>query len=356
MVFPPHLPPPSCNIEQHHRWERIKVLVVATAFALFAGIVGALVVIGWVWPNLAEGGSWLVTRSRSAAAAPTDAVQAEAREKFFTIYRKAATINGVVSLARADRLAVGTTVTSDGWLVSYLPGYDGAYQNWIIVGPHGFLYNADQAVFDKRSNMIFVKLASLRSGGRPAGEQFKVATFSTAPERSAAAFVWQDGNWFPTSVVGLTTDLAADSHLDTAPVSVARLQGNFTVGSPVIDDQGDFLGILATTNEILPAPFIGNALQGIQEQGHPVYRSLGAEGWFSDERPLAVNGQPVAGFLVARVLANKSVLRKGDIIEEVDGRSLNSALMWYTNASPKVHVKVLRTGKILEMDVPVISI
>ena len=60
-LYPPHLPPPSCNLETHRRLRRLKILGAATFFGLIAGLTGASMMIAWIWPGYGGGDLWVVT-------------------------------------------------------------------------------------------------------------------------------------------------------------------------------------------------------------------------------------------------------------------------------------------------------
>ncbi|OGH69022.1 MAG: hypothetical protein A2754_00995 [Candidatus Magasanikbacteria bacterium RIFCSPHIGHO2_01_FULL_47_8] len=343
------MPPPSSNIQNHRRWERLKIVLVASGFGLIAGLSGASIMLGWIWPN-SGGDVWSFTRTPSNLSRLQAIERGESgmADKIFTIYQKLTTVNGAGYFAPGDKVADAVVVTSEGWAVAYLPNFDGKYKDWRILGARGLVYRADRAVEDRRSGLVYLKLsppATLQSSQ----EQFKVVAFSDGVDRLDDVLVFQNSVWYPSFSLG-SVKLLGESHLDTAPGMAYALGTNFKSGAIAVDNQGRFVGFVTKDAVVLPASAIIHVLPGIQTAKNLLYPSLGVEGWFSDERPILANEEQVAGFLVTRVVSAKSALRKGDIIVEVNGRAINSDTLWYNRDETKVRLKVLRAGKPVEFE------
>lgn len=358
MSFPPHLPPPTCSIPRHRQWQRIKILLVATFFGLCAGISGAAVLIGWVWPGPGESGNWAFTSNSSITSRgqSIDKVRSRMGDTLFTLYAKATTLSGNVSLASGDRVADGVLVVSSGWLLAYVPNFDGWYKDWVIANQSGALYRAQKVFFDKRSGLVYVKIAALHPKAPAGQEQFKVAAFADVPQKFDDALAWQDGAWYPTYLLGSAPGAVSDSHLDTAPAEAFVLNSIFKSGTLVVNSDGAVIGFVKNGGLILPVAFTTHFLSSIEGRTAVVYPSLGVEGWFSSEKLLILHDQLSVGFTVNRSVGNRALWRRGDIILEINGRPMTSANVWYTIGEKSVRAKVLRGGKEIDLSVPVIEL
>ena len=95
MIFP-HLPPKSSNVEAHRLWNRLKILLVIVVFSLLAGLSGASIMLGWIWPKFAEGDTWITsyTRPGLSRAQLEDRVREELSSRILGVYRGMGSING----------------------------------------------------------------------------------------------------------------------------------------------------------------------------------------------------------------------------------------------------------------------
>jgi len=352
MSYPPHLPPPVCSVARHHQWQRLKIIGVATFFGLCAGISGAAMLLGWLWPWFGIEDTYLSSRYPGILARQSIEDQAESRiaEKVFALYQKFSLQNGIHLLNPADHVADGVVGVTSGWLIAYLPNFDGRFRDWAIAGPNGTLYRAVKVLADKRSGMIYVKIVRFESPASSEAEQFKAAAFAESPQKFDDVFVRQGGRWFATFSVGAAVAAPAESQLDTVPTPDVGLAASFKNGSLVIDIQGNLIGFVVNNSALLPVTPLTRVLNGIEGRTRITYQTLGAEGWFSDSRPLFAGGEQTDGFFVNRIAAPKIVLRKGDLITEINGRPMTRRNLWYTIGDKTVRLKIMRNGKELEVE------
>lgn len=354
MSFPPHLPAPACSLPRHRQWQRLKIIGVATFFGLAAGTTGAAVLLGWIWPGFGSEDVYLSAEHPNISSRQSVQNQAENRisEKVFALYQKSTVQNGVRVLSPADHIADGVVGVTSGWLIAYVPNYDGRFQNWAIVGPTGALYRASNVLDDKRSGVVYVKIIRFDSTDSSAqAEQFKVATFGDTPQKFDDVFVYQGGEWLSTFSVGSTENTNGASQLDSVPVANSGLAASFKNGSLVIDASGDLIGFVVDDNALLPISPLTSIFNAIENRTSVTYQTLGVEGWFSDNHPLFVNGEQVVGFLVNKTDVAKTLLRKGDVILEINGRPMTEENLWYTIGDKTVRLKVLRAGKEMEIEI-----
>lgn len=354
-MFPPHLPPPASNLERHRQIERLKVVFISALFGLFAGLSGGAIMIGWISPLTSADGGLFFTRNAAVTREQLEAkAQMKIADEVFTIYQRSTVLGGGRYFSPSDKVAEGVMSVTSGWVVSYIPNFDGHTQSWIAVADNGGLYSIQKSIIDKRRGVVYMKLASLNKKGE---EQFKVVTFnSNGLKQYDEVFVSEDGKWYSTIVTG-ATPFPADAHLESVATPVYSLSDSFKTGSVVIDGQGNVVGFVTDRNAIVALPNEDYFLNGIEEKTVITYPSLGLEGWYNDEKILVLNEEKVVGFLVTKVLGNKNFFQRGDVLFEVNGRPAERANVWYTiNNGTKVRVSVWRGGKIVEGQVPVIEL
>lgn len=343
MSVPPHLPPPTCNVKQHRTWQNLKAILVATFFGMLAGVAGAALVVTTFVQDISLGTSWVVATHGSSAAPTLDSsVLKRISGTTFSIYSKASTIGGVSYFDSSDRLGDGVVGVSSGWLVAPLASYSGTFKDWRIISNDQEVYRADRVLYDKHVNLVYIHLVRLIALPQATQEQFKVAPLYTSMSLPSNVFVFVGGQWLPTTLVFSKT--IGLSHLETAPASSMQVLGNFAPGSVVIDATGSLVGFVRENKALTPAFVMDMVLSGIDDRASITYPTWGVEGWYSQEKPLLVNGTLRDGFLIAKVETG-SVLKRGDIVLNVDGRPVDFASVWYTMNVPQSTLVVLRNGK-----------
>ena len=344
-MLPPHLPPKSCDIENHHRWRRLKILLVAVAFGLIAGMSGASVMLGWIWPRFADGEAWITsyTRPSLSRAQLENHVRAEISTRIAAVYKGVAGAGGVSYLNK--KIGDGIIVSSDGWLAMYAPNYDGSYRNMQVMTSDGKVEPPSSALFDKYSGVLFLKIKD---------RQFKVVSFTDNVLASDDLFVFQDSYWYHGFILYPFFG-GQVPHFDSAPLQFYSLSGSFGAGKVAINNQGRVAGFVTEKNLLLPSFYVARILPDILSRQIVSYPSLGADGWFSDEQPIVFNKEKIKGFYVASVWSPASALRKGDVLLAVNGRVVAPDNLWYIiNDNQSVDAKVLRGGKEIQLKVKVI--
>ena len=347
-MFPPHLPPPSSSVARHRQIERLKIIAAAAIFGLLGGLSGAAVMVGWIWPlTVGEEGVFF---GRGSVMTPREQLQAKARLKIsdevFTIYRAVTSAGKVNYFSDTDRLGEGVAAVTSGWVLVYQPNYDGRGKDWQVVAENGSLFTVSKTLFDKRTGLLYLKVAPKIGGNGSEEQQFKVATFNSSLNQYDEVFVLQDGRWHSSMVNG-SAPAGDSSHLDTASPYLYSITDSFKKGSVVIDGGGNMVGFISADNVVMSLVNENYFLNGIDEKKQLTYPSLGVEGWYSDEKLLIINEEKISGFIVAKVLGNRQFFQKGDIILEVNGRAATRENLWY-NPGTRVRVSVWRGGQIIE--------
>jgi len=355
---PPHLPPPSSNIASHKKWQRIEILLAAILFGLLGGISGAAIMLGWIWPNYGGGNTWIISQSNVGLTSKQleDRIEAKMTDQLATVYQNISVLGGENYLAKEDRLGDAIFTGSDGWLAMYLPAYDGNYKNWRVLLPNDSVYQVGQVLYDGYSGLTFIKIVGVNLAS--SGQEFHVAVFGDKISIGETVFVYQDGKWIGSTVDRLIWQLSAVPHLDTAPVSGYALEQNFKSGSLVIDGQGLVLGIVNNDGEMIPNTYLTRLIPTVLDKETVIYPSLGVEGWFDAEQPIIIKNVRVQGFVVSKILSKNNLLKKGDMIEEINGQIVTPDSLWYNisaNQNKEVRLTIFRNGKVIEVVAKVIE-
>lgn len=340
-MYPPHLPPPTCNVDQHRQWRRLKYIGVATFFGLLAGVSGAAVAVAVIWPY-SDVTTAIVSRvpRGEVSARLSESSARQLSGAVFEIYKKVATVNSVQYVSPQDRLGSGVVGISSGWLVASVPGFDGSFKEWRILGQNGNVYSVERALSDKETGLLYMMIKPVR---REIGsqEQLKVVQFALNVEHPSVAFVFKNGGWAPSAVVAVSAGDNLTPHHDLTTALRYVLDSDFQDGSVVVGSDGVVLGFVADGNEVAPALGAVAMLTGIEERTSLSYPSLGVEGWYNEEWPLIVSGERVDGFFVSRVVG-RTPLRRGDIVREVNGRTVSFQTWWALRNEREVTVEVWR--------------
>ncbi|MEK7131495.1 MAG: S1C family serine protease [Patescibacteria group bacterium] len=343
-MHPPHLPPKSSSLEVHRLWQRLKLLLLVVVFGLIAGMSGASMMLGWIWPRFAEGDSWITSYASPglSRAQLENRIQEEVAARIVSVYRGSTNLNGTNYLNK--KIGDGIILSSDGWLAMYQPNYDGNYKNLYVTTQDGKVLQPEKAQLDKYSGIIYVKIKD---------QQFKVVSFNDENYSLDDIFVWQNSFWYHGSALYPFLNYKIP-HLDSAPALSYSLSGSFNTGQVAINNQGRVVGFITEKNLLLPSFYITRILPKVLSQQTLSYPSLGVDGWFSEEQVIVFAKQKVQGFMVTSVWSSANPLRRGDVLTEINGRVVTADNLWYIISNSQVfNVKVLRGGKTLELAVKV---
>lgn len=353
-MHPPHLPNPTCNIKNHERWINIKSLIVVTLFGLAAGITGAAVMLGWIWPNFGGGDTWVVSQNNiDLGRGQLDAlVGKESNERVYNVYTDMAHLDTFAYLSEKNKLTEAVAVSSDGWLAMYVPKSEKAmsYKKWRIAGYNGTVYKIDKFLFDERARLAYAKVSLLAMAEKNASlTQFKVTGFGDSLAPFDDIFAHEQDGWRYGRVGYVEYGVFGEDHLDSGPNRAYVLEGDFSVGSAVINNRGRLVGFVMDNKMLLSGSALTRILPEVLSREKIVYPTLGVNGWFGFERGAQADGEAMNGFVVERVLSKKTPLRRGDIVTEINGQVVSDEGLWYNIADQEVKLTVRRAGKILEL-------
>lgn len=359
-MHPPHLPPKTSNIELHHLWKRLKWLLAIVVFSVIAGMSGASMMLGWIWPRLAEGDTWITsyTSPGLSRAQLENRVREEVSGRIVAVHKGLGGLNGANYLNK--KIGDGIMLSSDGWLALYQPNYDGSYKSMYVVTSDGQVWQPEKALLDKYSGILYLKIKD---------NQFKVAGFIDENSSVDDVFIFYNSYWYHGSALYPSLNYKIP-HLDSAPVLSYSLNGSFNVGEIAINNQGRVVGFITEKNLLLPSYYLTRILPKVLSQQALSYPSLGVDGWFSEEQIIVSEkektstssesglgiGEKVQGFLVSNVWASVSPLHRGDVLLEINGRVVTVDNLWYIiNGDQTLNVKVLRAGKQIDLTVKVVQ-
>jgi hypothetical protein len=365
-MIPPHLPPKTSNLEFHRLWQRLKILLILVIFSVIAGMSGASMMIGWIWPRFAEGDTWITSYARPglSRAQLEDRIREEVSTRIVEVHKGLASLSGTSYLNK--KIGDGIMLSSDGWIAMYQPNYDGSYKNMYVATQDGKIWQPEKALLDKYSGILYVKIGD---------GQFKVSGFVDENSALDDIFIFHNSYWYHGSVLYPSLNYEIP-HLDSAPLLSYSLSGSFNVGEVAINSQGRVVGFVTEKNLLLPSYYLTRILPKVLSQQSLSYPSLGIDGWFSEEQTIvsatatagcrltaakncptsseggAGIGEKVQGFMVTNVWSVANSLRRGDVLLEINGRVVSVDNLWYIiNNSQTFNVKVLRAGKIVELTV-----
>ncbi len=356
-MFPPHLPPPSSSLRLHRFSKRFIFCLTILFLGVIAGGSGAAMMLGWIWPVVGVGEMGINSFSRPTIHSPVDeTIRKETLDKMVTVYRAPTMVGEVSLLNPADRLGEAVALSSEGWFVMHAKeGDDANNKNLRVVTPSGVIYLVEKVFFDRYGGFLYFKISGLMQGVH----LFKPVEFAQNTEIGDDFFWVRDDSWLPATVERIRPFSELDEHLDS--ISPHIYFSNRTNGPSfdglAMNASGKLVGFFTSDGELIPATRFIQSVSTVLSQGVVNYRSLGVMGWYSAETPFWTENSNPNGFLVTKVLAKNSVLKRGDVLVEVNGDVADFDHVWYhLNHGNELNVKILRNKKLLQFLVPIIDL
>ena len=321
----------------------MKVLLAASVLGLVAGISGASVMLGWIWPGYGGGDIWFGSYYRPGInrAQMEERIREDMESRVVTVYRGSPATRGVSYLRPENRIGEAIIISSDGWIAVYFPSFDGKFSSLSALSRDGQLYGFEKGLIDPYTGIAYLKVQ---------GAQFRVVSFNEDIKPNDSVSVFENGLWRPRSISGAVLGTYGAAHLDSAPMLAYSIDGGVSPSTVVVNTEGRIMGVTKGRNLMIPSEYITRVLPSVLGQGKIAYRTLGVEGWFSAEQPILVNRQKIEGFFINKVRDPKSLLRKDDIITHINGRVVDAAGLWYTNSEEKARLQILRQGRVVEAE------
>lgn len=350
MNFPPHLPNPSVSLELHRRVGQFKLFLVLIVVALVAGLSGAAMLLGWVWPYVGVGNFNAPSPRAGASRSRLDeTTRHDLANTILNIYSSISFTAGVETLSPDNLVGSAVVVGSDGWLALYYPGAITAVKNWRALSGGGARWRVVSAIPDARSGLLYLKVE--RDSER--AEPLRPVVFANSRHNPDEVFFWDQGAWHSAFVEGQRSQGLVRPHLDSAPATEYILNSPVPLGAIVINPLGALVGLGRAGAGVLAAESVSRVWLSVRELGRAAYPTLGSEGWFTDEAPVFAEGQARSGFFVSRAITASTTLKRGDVITALNGGAVSAVDWWQALNAPAVRATVWRSGQTLEITVPV---
>jgi hypothetical protein len=360
-MHPPHLPNPSCDIKQHDRWLTIRLMIVAAIFGLLAGVTGASMALGWIWPGYGGGDTWIVSQNRSTTARENleAVIYKESAEKIYSVYRDASRADAMTYLSADNKIGEAAAISSDGWMVMYVPKNvsTALSAKWQVLGVGGESYSVQKTLFDPYTRLIYFKVSPDKNSNEAKSTvtQFKVSSFLDNVAAFEDIYVRENNDWLYSRTLSREPRVFGNTRLDAAINHAFSVDGNFEPGTVAINNRGRVTGFIMENNLLLPSEAVTRVMPGVLGREVIEYPSFGAIGWFSADQPVIYNGAKIDGFAVDRVWSKKSQLKRGDVITEINGQIVGDESLWYTIGDSKASLTVWRAGKIFDLPAQIIT-
>ncbi len=358
-MLAPHLPSPKCDIKNHERWINIKCILAASFLGLLAGVSGASIALGWIWPSYGGGDTWIVSRGQSSSVGSSleEIVHKESTERVFSIYRNSTKIDSLEYLPQSEKIAEAIAISSDGWLAMYVK------ENTPLItasklrafSSDGAVYQGEKYLFDSQTRIAYIKISRpVKTESEEAvTTQFKVASFEEGDLNYQEIFIHENGDWHFTRTGYKKFFPAATLRLDSAPSYAYSLEGNFVPGSVAITGRGRAVGFVNDDNQLLPIAALTRIMPGVLSGQKIEYPSFGVSGWFTSVQPAISGNNQISGFVVANVWHKSSKLRRGDVIMEMNGQIVRDESLWYNIGDKQTTLTISRSGKVFDLVVEI---
>lgn len=357
-MIPPHLPKPSCSIAAHQRWLGIRVVIFGSLFGLISGVTGAIIVIGWIWPNYGGGDTWVVSQNHTTASSASldETISRDSSDRVFTIYKTISKINDLDYLAAENKLGEAVVISSDGWLVLAVENKNALVNTTKAraLGSDGTIYAVQKTIFDPYAKILYIKIDPINQkvGASPA-TQFRVALFEESIAPYDQIFIRDNNEWRQKLIGQKQSDTAV--HLDGAPGYAYSVDGKFSVGTVAINSRGRVVGLIDSSGRLSPSIFVTRVMSSVLGQQKISYPTFGVSGWSSGDATAIVSSSAVSGFAVDNVWNKKSKLKKGDVIMEINGQIVRDETLWYNISGKQATLTVWRGGAAMDLTADILT-
>lgn len=338
---PPHLPPPTCDVNTYHKLQNLKWIVFIFAAAFLSGVAAALVTVAWIAPIIQAPSGFYVGNYRGSGAGDfldlTIAQQIE--QKTIRIINKKLKIGKL--LTKNAEVVRSALLSSDGWAVAYYPSYVvGMEKDWQAIDGQGLIYAIEKIVYDDFSHLLYLKIS---------GQGFRINSFVDWNEVGEAVDWWTPGDsWQPAEVYrlkNLEEKTTAVNHLTL----FYKTDTDAPAGSLLFSNNGDFSGIINKDGSVIPSWLVVIQIGSLLEKSRTTYplfawRGFWVNGVEQDGKLLPLKGLYISD-LGSKIINGGP--KKGDVILKVDGRVVEnfSLLEQLLTAPIEFNLTVWRSGQ-----------
>jgi hypothetical protein len=316
---PPHLPNQACRVDTYHRLQSIKWLLLFAFLAFVAGASASVMVSSWFLPQYEA--VQFVERVGSNnqiifTNIPNSLTKKQTEQRLMNIYDKRKK-TGEYYLVDSF-VARAAIVSSDGWLVSYMPDYTlSKEKNWEVISYQDISYDIEKSVYDSVNSLLYLKVSA---------ESLRVIDFPAWQNINLGTHVWSLnlGEWQENIIKNFIISSSNSTKIDKADYSFGFVEP-VLVGSIIVGDNGQLIGFADEHNNLFPSWGIEKNLTLLLDNGKIKNNLLSWQGDFVYGDFDEGNAKNDFGFYVkySDDRVTTSTVGAGDVILEVDGQAVD---------------------------------
>lgn len=339
----PHLPPQSCNVKMHRVICSLPYLILIVIISLIAGAAASLATVAWIAPTVVtEYPMYRIDSGQRDSSISVDPLlQRQTKQKVLTVYDNTKKVGGYF-YSHGARISQLATLSSDGWVVGYIPGYiAGDESKWEIVDYQGIVRNVEKVVPDKLTDLVYIQI----SGGG-----LRVISFADQSGIEKGEPYW----YLSGNKIEFTEMKDVSEMKGTMPIWKNRvrylLSSDTPSGQIILDENGKLVGFSRNDNTLLHGEHASYYIDSILDSGLAVASFLPIAGHMiegmMDEDSFDTD---YVGYFVDFSLtkSSSSSIGVGDVIEEINGHQVESSILFElaTDSPSSVNVKINRGGR-----------
>lgn len=362
------------------KFSNLKIIIFAVIFGLGAGIVGQMLATAYFLPQeiftTSEGSRVKQTASQAAENEKTMEAAKSTMPTVLEIFpKKISSHNPENQIYLPDeRIALGTALTSDGWIISFGEKIINSKNSFVIVAGDQKIFEPKKIIIDEATGAIFIKIEADNLSVPKLGSEENIylgeKVLTLRSKQSFRTLQTVDLSYEP---VAEPKDLLKSSEKFSKFILLDQTLTQNEIGTPLINLSGEIVGIISDTSPAVAVPisFWRDAFLEIlktENTGRPYlgvhYLNLGNSPGISE----AFSQGKTAGALIwsdknlklAGVVKNSpaaiSGLKDGDIIIKINNENLTQkidltkAISQYSPAD-KIQITILRNSEEKIIDV-----
>lgn len=356
------------------KFSNLKIIIFAVIFGLGAGIVGQMLATAYFLPQeifiTSEGSRVKQTASQTAE---NEKIIETAKSTMPTVLeifpKKISSHNPENQIYLPDeRIALGTTLTSDGWIISFGEKIVNSKNNFVVVTGDQKIFEPKKIILDQATGTIFIKIEAdnLSVPKLGSGENISLGekVLTLRNKQSFRTMRTVDLFYEP---IAAPKDLLRSSEKFSKFILLDQSLAQNEVGAPLINLSGEIVGIISDTSPVVVVPinFWRDAFLEIlktETTGRPYlgvhYLDLGNSPGINE----ALSQGKTAGALIwsdknlniVGVAKNSpaavSGLKDGDVITKINNENLSqktdlSKIIAQYSPADKIQITILRNGE-----------
>ncbi|MFH2136599.1 MAG: PDZ domain-containing protein [Patescibacteria group bacterium] len=267
-----------------------------------------------------------------------------------------------------ERIALGTALTSDGWLVSFGQELINAKNNFVVITNNQKIFEPKKIIVDEATKTIFIKIDADNLSVPKLGskENISLGEKILIPKNKQSFKIIQiaDSSYRPTAD---PKDLFISSEKFSKFILLDQDINQNEIGTPLVNLSGEIIGIISNTSPATAVPinFWRDAFLEIlktEKTGRPYlgihYLDLGnspgiddawSQGRTAGALILSDKNSKISG-VAKNSPAEVAGLRDGDIIIKIDNENLSqkidlAEIVSQHSPADKIQITILRNGE-----------